>query len=171
MLHIGLPTLTSVASDLLNHALNELSAWAATCLSRSVTEVTTKASTGATHSLIKMASFQGAYILNMSVLIPLNFLYDIVKSVFLFAHVWLCRSGIMWRRYIPRLLDCFPYARSAMEHAHLIIPIWDMQPRNIGIHRRHTLIRDRQMKHARPICKGECDTGLCTNIDDVLHRV
>ena len=56
----------------------------------------------------------------MSVLIPLIFLYDIVKSVFLFAHVWLCRSGIMWRRYIPRLLDCFPHACSAMEQAHLI---------------------------------------------------
>ena len=84
----------------------------------------------------------------MSLLIPLNILYDTVKRVFLFAHVWLCR------RYIPRLLDCFPHARSAMEHAHLIIPIWDMQPRNIGIHRRHTPIRDRQMKHARPICKA-----------------
>ena len=62
MLHIGLPTLTSVASDQHNHALNELSAWAATCASRSVTEVTTNASTGATHSLIKMVSFHGAYL-------------------------------------------------------------------------------------------------------------
>ena len=44
---ILLSTLTSVASDLLNDALrldNELSAWAATCSLRSVTEVTTKAS-------------------------------------------------------------------------------------------------------------------------------
>ena len=58
---IPLPTLTSVASDQHNHALKELSAWAAACASRSVTEVTTNASTGATHSLIKMASFQVAY--------------------------------------------------------------------------------------------------------------
>ena len=43
---IGLPTLMWVASDILNDSFqldNELSAWAATCSSRSVTEVTTKA--------------------------------------------------------------------------------------------------------------------------------
>ena len=42
---IGLPTFTSVANDL-NDALrlvNELSAWAATCWSQSVTKVITKA--------------------------------------------------------------------------------------------------------------------------------
>ena len=45
-LDIGMPTLTPVASDILNDALrldNELSTWAATCSSRAVTKVTTKA--------------------------------------------------------------------------------------------------------------------------------
>ena len=131
MLHIGLPTLTSVASDQLNHALNELSAWAATCASRSLTEVTTKASTGATHSLRKMASFHGSYLK-----------YEFIDSADFF--IWYSETcfsfcpRLVVPRYIPRLLDCFPHARSAVEHAHLIIPIWDMQPRNIGIHHRHT---------------------------------
>ena len=52
---IGLPILTSVASDLLNDALrldNELSTWDIMCLSQSVTEVTTKGQ-WAIHSLIK----------------------------------------------------------------------------------------------------------------------
>ena len=51
---IGLPILTSVASDLLNDALwleNELSTWDTMCLAQSVTEVTTKGQ-WAIHSLI-----------------------------------------------------------------------------------------------------------------------
>ena len=60
----GLPTLTSVASDPLNidaiRLDNELSAWAAMCSSRSVTEVTTKAS--GLHIPWKMANFHGVYL-------------------------------------------------------------------------------------------------------------
>ena len=56
--------LMSVASDLLNDALqldNELSAWAATCSSRSVTEVTTKP-VGYTFRPYKMANFKSIYL-------------------------------------------------------------------------------------------------------------
>ena len=157
----------------------------------SVTEVTTKASTGATHSLIKVASFHGAYLKYEYIDSAEFFIWYSEKYLF-FAHVWLCRSGIMWRRYIQRLLDCSPHACSAMEHVHLIIPIWDMQPRNIGIHRQlsrsgtcnqgtsgytpgdtpSAYPDSRSADETYPAYLwGECDTGLCTIIDDVLHRV
>ena len=77
-LHIGLLTLTSVASDLLNDALrldNELSVWAAT-----VSYWGDNIGQWATHSLIKWLT-STASILSLVLSISQNFLYDVVKSV------------------------------------------------------------------------------------------
>ena len=142
---------------------------------RSVTEVTTKASTGATNSLIKMASFHGAY-LKYEYIDSAEFFIWYSEKCLSFCPRLVVPIGNHLATVYPKAPRLLPHACSAMEHAHLIIPIWDMQPRNIGIHRQlsrsgtcnqgtsgYTVgippIPDRQMKHARPICKSSAILG------------
>ena len=83
---IGLPTLTSVPSDLLNDALRSpIGQWVVSLGCHVLITVSDRGDNKcqwATHSLIKWLT-STAFILRLVVLIPLNFLYDKVQSVFL----------------------------------------------------------------------------------------
>ena len=68
------------------------------------------------------------------------------------------------------VLDNFPHAHEAMDHAHSIVQIRDVQSRNIGIYHWYIPILDRQMKRARPIFEYQIQLWKNIHCRWVLYR-